>query len=320
MPEVTTREELKYFALRKLGHPIIEINISDDQIEDRIDEALQYFQEWHFDGSEKLYMKHQIQASIMPLDSAIPLDSFKQGEVIVGQTSQATATVWKQPDTMTIQFYLLQGTFIPGETISSENATAVISFIPNCIVLGEMDKKYVDIPHHVLSVSKIFPIQINSGAYYLFDGQYYMLFDILYNFKSADLLTYDMTKTYINLIQQLLIGQKPIRFNRHMEKLYIDFDWKRAVKPEDYIIIECYRVLDPETYTNIYDNYFLKQYTTALMKIQWGENLSKFANIQLLGGITLDGPRILEDGKTEKEKLEEDMKLKYSYPYGFLMG
>jgi hypothetical protein len=191
---------------------------------------------------------------------------------------------------------------------------------PDAIVLGDFEKRYLDIPNHILSVSRIFPIQINSSAYFLFDGQYYLLFDVLYNFKSADLITYELTKEYINLIQQMLIGQKPIRYNRYTEKLYIDFDWKKAIRPEDYLIIECYRILDPTQYPQFWNNFFLKEYTHALFKLQWAQNLGKFSNIQLLGGVTLDAAKMLDDAKAEKDALEEKMKKMWSSPLGFYIG
>lgn len=331
MGQINSRQELKEWVVRKLGFPTISINVDDAQLEDRIDDSINFVQEWHFDGSELTYLKHQMQPSVMELTLAFPVNTFKSGETIIGMDSGTRATIWKQIDATHIQFYLTTNAtatvssdfaqFILGEDVQSTSGTiATIDLNDDSLVLGDFEKRYLDIPNSVLSISRIFPIQMNSSAYFLFDGQYYLLFDVLYNFKSADLVTYELTKEYINLIQQMLIGQKPIRYNRHSGKLYIDFNWQKAVQPGDYLIVECYRVIDPTQYPHFWNNIFLKEYTHALVKLQWAQNLGKFSNISLLGGVVLDAAKMLDDAKTEKDALEEKMKKNWSSPLGFFIG
>jgi len=321
MAEVNSRIELKEYCLRQLGYPVIDINVADQQLEDRIDDALQFFNEWHFDGAEKLYTKHKLTATQLNFAAPIPVDTFRKGDQVIGGTSGAKSMVHVQSaNNASIMVWQTEGAFVNGETISSIISSATLAAI-NAVVIGDLDKKYIDVSNAVMSVTKIFPISANMTTSYLFDPAYYQAFELIWNFNGLDMVSYELMKERINLMNQLLIGQKPIRFNRHTEKLYIDFDWKRAVVPDMYLIIECMRILDPEEYTKVWGDYFLKQYCTALFRIQWGNNISKFAGIQLPGAVTLDGPRILEQGKAEKLELEEQVKNgRFSEPLGFFVG
>jgi hypothetical protein len=321
MAEVTSRLELKEYCLRQLGYPVIDINVADQQLEDRLDDALQFFNEWHFDGAEKLYMKHQMTATKLTFAAAIPAGSFQKGDTVNGATSHATAIVHLQsPDNLSILIWQTTGEFANGEAVANLIFSANLA-ATNAVLKGDLDKQYLDIPNAVMSVTRIFPISATTSSNYLFNEVYYQAFDLLFNFNGMDLVSYELMKERINQINQMLVGQKPIRFNRHTEKLYIDFDWKRAVTPDMYIIIECTRILDPEQYTKVWNDYFLKQYCTALFRIQWGNDISKFAGIQLPGGVTLDGPRILEQGKAEKLELEDQCKSgRWTEPLGMSIG
>jgi hypothetical protein len=322
MAEVTSRLELKEYCLRQLGYPVIDINIADQQLEDRIDDALQFFNEWHFDGAEKIYMKHQMTATQLKFAAAVPASSFRMGDTVTGATGHANAIVWKQA-TDNLSIFVWQttnGQFVNGESVANLSFSTNLA-ATNAIVLGDLDKQYLDIPNAVMSITKIFPISATTSSNYLFNEVYYQAFDLLFNFNGMDLVSYELMKERINQLNQMLVGQKPIRFNRHTEKLYIDFDWKKAVAPDMFLIIECTRILDPEVCPKVWNDYFLKQYCTALIRIQWGNNISKYAGIQLPGGVTLDGPRILEQGKAEKLELEEQMKTgRWAEPLGFFVG
>jgi hypothetical protein len=322
MAEVTSRLELKEYCLRRLGFPVIDINVADTQLEDRIDDSIQYFNEWHYDGCEKLYMKQQLNASKLFFVAPVTIDSFKRGDNIVGQTSGAKALVFQQTTTGYVEVWQIEGAFVASETVtvSSSGATGALA-ATNFITLGILDTHYIDIPHQVMSVVKIFQMSSVSASNYLFDPMYYHVYDMIWNFGGMDLISYEMMRQRLNQINNTFTGQKPLRFNRRQERLYIDLDWKKQVFPNVYVIIECYRVLDPSTYTSVWDDYFLKAYTTELFRIQWGENLSKFSSIQLPGGVVLDGPRILTEGKDAKEKLEEQMKSgRWSEPVSFIVG
>ena len=326
---VTSREELKHWALHKLGHPVIKVNLHDTQMEERIDEALQVFQEWHYDGTEKLFMKHQLKASKMVLDSSFAPGVIVQGWKVTGLTSGAVANIWGQSTPQTVDYYLANGSFILGEAVhmsstgdptKPDGVNAHIQNVAGSITLNEFENRSIDIPNTVLSVSKIFPIQLNTAGTYLFDGQYYTMLDLMFNFKGGDLITYDMTKQHLNLIQQMMGGEKNVRFNHLTGKLYVDLDWQRAVKPDTWLIIECYRILDPSQYLEVWNDQFVKSYTTVLFKEQWAQNLGKFANIQLLGGVTLSAAEMKTEAKEEKKELEDALRNRWSQPLGFLLG
>ena len=327
---VSSREELKEYALRRLGAPTISVNIADLQIEDRIDEALQYFQEWHFDGTEKIFMKHQLKASVMNIVDSFPAGTFKDGWMITGQTSGAHATIWKQTGVSKIDFYLMKdSSFIIGEDIyvsptgditRADGTLTQIVNVPTAIVLGDFEKRYIEVPNTILSILRILPVQMNSAGTYLFDGQYYTMMDVLFNFKGGDLITYSMTKQYLNVLQQMFTGEKNIRYNHLSGQLHVDWDWMRSVKPDIWIIIECYRIMDPSTYPAVWNDQWLKMYVCALLKEQWSQNLGKYQNVQLLGGVTLNAEAMMAQAKEEKKEIEEALRTRFSMPVGFLVG
>lgn len=247
MASVTTREQLKDYCLRRLGAPVIEINIDDDQIEDRIDDAFQFYRDYHYDAVEMVYLKHQI-------------------------TTQDIANL------------------------------------------------YVPIPDSVVGVSRILPFSDRSDGMNIFSIRYQILINDLYSLMSTNLIYYYQVKQELELINQVLVGTKPVRFNRHMNRLYIDMDWAGDVNVGDYIIVECYRILDPDTYRDVYNDRFLKQYTTALFKRQWGENLKKFSGVQLPGGVTLNADKIYEDALDEINKIEAEMQSRFELPVDMFTG
>jgi hypothetical protein len=247
MATVTTREQLKDYSLRRLGAPVIEINIDDDQIEDRIDDAFQFYRDYHYDAVEMVYLKHQITAE-------------------------------------------------------------------------DIANLYVPIPDSVVGVSRILPFSDRSDGMNIFSIRYQILINDLYSLMSTNLIYYYQVKQELELINQVLVGTKPVRFNRHMNRLYIDMDWAGDVNVGDYIIVECYRILDPDTYRDVYNDRFLKQYTTALFKRQWGENLKKFSGVQLPGGVTLNADKIYEDALDEINKIEAEMQSRFELPVDMFTG
>lgn len=243
----TSREQLKEYCLRRLGSPTIDINVDEEQIQDRIDDAIQYFREYHFDGTEHTYLKHQI--------------------------------------------------------------TDI-----------DITNKYIDIPSNISGITRIFDVgESHNSTNSLFNVRYQLSLNELYSFSSADFAPYVMTKRHLETIEEIFVGHQPIRFNRHTNKLYVDMDWDR-VTAGNYLIVDCYAVLDPDTYTDMWGDRWILRYCTALFKRQWGENLSKFGGIQLPGGITLDGVRILNDANAEIEKLENEMINSYSLPVYDMIG
>ena len=250
-----SKTTFKDYCLRNLGFGVIDINVSDDQIDDRIDEAVQYFSHYYFDGVEKMFLKYKITA-----------------DDITRARSNATTSATDRVDT-----------------------SVTASF--------EEGKNYVPLPSSIVSVLRIFSFD-NAATNNMFDIRYQLRLNDLYDFSSTSIVHYEMTMQHLDYLSHLLVGETPIRFTEHQGRLYLDMDWEGDVSADDYLIIECYRKLDPETYTDLYDNMHLKRYATALIKKQWGMNLSKFQNVALLGGVTMNGEQIYSQAQEEIEKLE----------------
>ena len=269
---ITSRETLKQYCLRALGKPVIEINVEDDQVEDRIDEAIQYFAQYHYDGSERMYLKYQVTADV--------ITRARSDETITTVTDTADSTV----------------------TASFKEG-----------------KNYIPMPSNVMSVLQIFPFT-DKAALNLFDVRYQLRLNDLYDFSSTSIIHYDMTLRHLDLLDHILTGERPVRFNQHKNRLYIDMDWANDVKAGDFIIIECYRKLDGSTFTDLFDDIFLKKYTIQLIKKQCVTNLSKFQCVEMLGGVQMNGEQIYSQAQEELNKLEEQIQLSYELPPNYMMG
>lgn len=316
MAKPTTRKQFKDYCLRRLGWPVIDINVDDDQVEDRIDDALQFFQDYHFDGTEKIYMKHK----------------FTQEDI---------------------------------------------------------NRRWIYCPDPVIFVQAVLPFDDSNSSVNMFDLRYQLRLHDLYDFTSVSYVSYEITMQHIRTLNLLFSGTPQFRFNRHQNKLFLDIDWARDAQLGKYVIIECYRAMNPDTITltgtissdgtsnvatgygttfdqeliendmitlsdgqevqvrfinspteivlskpatfsnvsmtkagtsDVWNDRFLKQYATAKLKYQWGSNLSKFAGIQLPGGVTLDGPRIMQEAQAEIDKIEEEMQIFNVLPNEIMMG
>ena len=269
----TTKATFKSYCLRALGDGVIDINVSDDQADDRIDEALQYFAQYHYDGIERMYLKHLITTAEVTRARA---NTDTTGTDTVDSSITAT---WKEGN----------------------------NFIP--------------IPSAVVSVVKVFPFTGTGGGNNMFDIRYQLRLNDLFDLSSTSILHYQMTMDQLDHIEHILIGETPIRFNQHQNRLYIDADWENDFRADvDYLIIECYRKLDPATYTDIYDDIFLKRYATSLLKKQWGANLSKFSGVAMLGGVTMNGETMYTQAIEEQNKLEEEIQLAFELPPMHMIG
>lgn len=250
MSRPSTRQELIDYCLRTLGAPVVEINIDEDQIEDRVDEAIQFWQEYHADATVRTFVKHVI-------------------------TAQDRAN------------------------------------------------KYIDLPDEVLSVTRLFNLLGDrGGAADMFNVQYQMFLNDLYGLRNpGGLIDFEMTRQYLNLIEHVVTGaSQQVIFSRHRGRLYIKDDWQTYTRDGQYMIIECYTALNPAETPKIYNDMALKRYLTALLKRQWGTNLSKFEGLQLLGGVSLNGRAILDEANNEIQKMEEEFESKYSAPLDFFCG
>ena len=251
MANPTSRATLIDYAKRRLGDPVIEINVDEDQVEDRVDEALQYYQEFHSDATVRTYLKHQI-----------------------------TAT--------------------------------------------DIANEYISVASNVLFVSKMFPLTSSfQNSRNFFDIKYQMMLNDIADLQNfaGDLAYYEQMQQYLSILDMKLNGTPQVQWSRHQDRLYIfgDFADKDILEGE-YVVAEVYTILDPETHTSIYNDMWLKDYTTALFKQQWGQNLIKFEGVQLPGGVTFNGRQLYDDGTSEIERLRESIRLEHEMPADFFIG
>ena len=267
----STKATLKSYCLRALGSGVIDINVSDDQIDDRLDEALQYFAEYHYDGVERMYLKHKITSDDI---SRATTDA---SEVATDTADNSVTATW------------LEG------------------------------KGFIPVPEAVISVVSVFPFTDSTTAN-MFDLRYQLRLNDLYDFSSTSIMEYQMTLQHLDFLEHILVGEVPIRFSQHQQRLYLDMDWNNDIKVDEFIIIDCYRKLDPATFPAVFNDMYLKRYATALIKRQWGANLSKFNGVSMLGGVTMNGEAIYSQAQEELEKLEEQIQLAFELPVNYMIG
>ena len=271
MATPASRSQLKEYALRNLGKPVIEINVDDAQLEDRLDEALQYFAQYHYDGVERVYLKYKI--------------------------TEADLLRLKSPD--------------GDSTVSASEGGRTTSYTEA--------NNWIAVPDSVLAVTRIFPLSDKHNNN-MFDIRYQLRLNDLYDFSSTSIIHYEMTMRHLDFLSHILVGETPIRFNQHQNRLYLDMDFEEDVSADDFLIIECYRKLDPSSYPDIFDDIYLKRYVTALIKRQWGANLSKFNGVTMLGGVTMNGAEIYSQAQEEITRLEEQIQLAFETPIDYMMG
>jgi hypothetical protein len=247
MANPRSRTDLKNYCLRRLGHPVIEINIDEDQMQDRIDDALEFYRDYHYDGVERTYYKHQVTSS-------------------------------------------------------------------------DRTNGYIDIPTNINGVINVFPIGTGLNANNLFNLRYQITLNEIYDWSHAQFVNYTESMRRVALMEEIFVGKQPLRFNRHMDRLFIDMDWNTRTVVGEYLIIEAYRVLDPNTYTSVWGDRWLRTYCTQLFKRQWGENLKKFEGMQLPGGVQFNGQQIWSEADEEIKRLEEEVVNNYSMPAMDMIG
>ena len=288
MAKPTTREELKEYCLRQLGAPVLEINVADEQVDDLLDDTLQYFNERHFDGVEKTFLKYQITQ-----------DDINRGRGSGSGSVGVTTT----------------GVGIVTTTGTSTNVSGLGTVTSNFYETSN----FIQVPDSVIGIEKVFKFDTSSISGGMFSIKYQLFLNDLYFFNSVDLLTYRMTKSYLEDIDMLLTTDKQIRFNQRQNRLYLDIDWD-AQEANNFLVIECYRALDPADYSKVFNDSFVKKYLTAAIKKQWGQNLIKFQGVKLPGGIELNGRAIYEDGQRELDEIRQRMSSDYELPPMDLIG
>ena len=273
------RQDFIDYCLRKLGAPVLEINVDDEQIDDAVDDGIQMFNERHFDGVERMYLKYQISQ-----------DDIDRGRARNDSGSTNTAGIVTTVGTSsTITGY--------GSTTSNWYETS----------------NFLQVPDSVVGVEKIFKFDSSSISSGMFSIKYQLFLNDLYYFNSVELLQYAMTKTYLEDIDFLLTPDKQVRFNKRQGRLYLDMDWG-AQTVDNYLVLDCFRALDPEDFNQIYNDIFLKEYVTLLIKRQWGQNMIKFKGVKLPGGIEMNGREIYDDAERALESFRERFKLEYELP------
>ena len=369
MAKPSSRQELIDYCLRQLGEPVLEINVDDDQIEDLVDDAIQYFQERHFDGVERMYLKHQISQSdidssrsntvastgvksdtfnpessgvlnISASNIVIPNHglitgspvyySFGAGSTSIGIATTALAGVGTTSflgiSTDSVLLYAIadnrnqirlaasSSDASSGVAVTFIGSTGIGSthFITTKTEFTEA-RNYIEIPDHVIGINGIFRFDDNTITQNMFSISYQIFLNDVYNFSSIEMLTYSMTKEYLETIQFLISPDKKVRYNKRGNRLYLDLDWK-GVSKDEYIVIDCFRVLDPSENEKIFNDSFLKRYLTALIKKQWGANMSKYTGVKLPGGIELNGRQIYEDALRDLAEIRQRMTFDYEVP------
>jgi len=273
MAQPSSREGLIDYAKRQLGFPVLEINVADEQFQDLLDDAIQIYQERHYDGIARMYLKYKI----------------TQDDIDRGQARGGDSTL--------------------GITTTTTTSTVGLSTTFDL----EENNNYIQMPPSVIGVNNIFKVRSDTVYDGLFNIRYQLFLNDLYAFGSIDLLQYSMVQTKLEDITFLLNPNVRYRFNIRQDRLYIDVDWAQINK-DDFFVIDCFRILDPDDFTKVYNDQFLKRYFTALCKRQWGQNLIKFQGVQLPGGIQLNGRQIYDDGETELAEIRAKMASDYEMP------
>ena len=329
MATPVTRAEFKEYCLRKLGKPVIEINVDDDQVEDRIDEALKYYYDYHFDGTEKMYYRYVFTEADRP-------DAVKEIVVHDGGTGYSNS------DTVTIT--RSTGT----DATSGDGATASITTYANGTISaitmtnnGANYRKdpnvtintstgsgasvsayvggYITMPQNIIGAVNIFDIGDYIATNNIFNLRYQIALNDLYTLTYQSMVPYYMAFQHIQLLENLLVGKQPIRYNRNTNRLYIDVNWAK-IDAGSYLVVEAYQIVDPAKFPDVWGDRWLQRYASALIKKQWGTNLTKFNGIQLPGGVTFNGEKIYNDAEADIEKMEQEMSMSYSLPAYDMIG
>jgi hypothetical protein len=312
------------------------LNIDDDQVEDCIDDSLQFFQEYHFDATENTFLKHQVSGSTLKLAGA-PTGTFSNGEIITGGTSGVQATVhayhsanttlrYKDPEVKSggdgNTFYAnTTTTFSTGETITGNTSSATATtHASTATAIGDYDNKYISIAEAIIGVRRVIPFSDNSRTNSMFSSKYQFALSEMHSLGSGGLAGFEIAQEHLQLINEMFTGQPMFRYNRHADRLYLDISWGTDADIDDFIVVEVDKILDPSTYADIWSDMFLKRYNTALMKKQWGQNLTKFEGMQLPGGVTMNGRQLYDDATTELETIQTEMSLRYELPVDHLIG
>jgi len=328
----TTRAEFKDWCLRELGAPVLKINVDDDQVDDRVDYALKKYQEFHYDATEKIYFKHQIEqrdfpdsvhgVNIVSGNCANSTTKYANGESLVftevitgGPADPAVGTISTDANgnitSVTLTGWGKGYTIAP--TVTANSVTGVGASL-TCELGG-----YIDMPDNIIGVVSIFDISSSIISQDMFSVQYQIALNDLWSLATYSMVPYYLTLSHLSLIQQLLVGSQPIRYTRHRNRLHIDMVWSR-VKVGEYIVGTSYQTISPDDFPDIWSDIWLQRYTVSLIKKQWGNNMKKFGNMMMPGGTVMNGQQIYNEAIQEIVELERDLINSYSIPLEYFVG
>lgn len=321
MSTPTDRKSFGKWCLRNLGHPVIEINVSDEQIDDRIDEALSWYYDFHMDGTNKQYWRAQLAANnfggrvhSLKIDDGGTL--YSNSDTIVftsnnGVGSGAAATLTTNANGIITSATLSANS--NGSGYSLDPSVSVTTSTGSGAVIKPVMGGFVQLPDNIIGTVQLYPMNSTYSSASMFNIRYQMALNDLYTLTNINLVPYYMARQHISLIEEILIGQPPIRYNRHENKLYIDGTWS-VVNEGDWIIVEAYSVIDPVQYPRLWSDKWLQQYTTALIKRNWGSNLKKFQGMPMPGGMMFSGQQIYNEADAEVKLLKDELVNTYSIP------
>jgi len=330
MAEPTTKTEFKAWCKRKLGYPVIDINVDDDQVDDRVDEAIQYWNTFMQNGMQRIYLKHKLTADDVQraktnAEETAVAKGTGASEIstsILGTAASSAATTVTLADASTfptqgqikiaadgtnaeeiVTYSAKTGNVLTTSALTLDHlvGSAVTLYVSATWGIGQ---DYIPMPDGILSVLRILPFT-DRGNLNMFDIRYQLRLNDLYDFSDISVIHYQMTMWQLDLLDMLLVGEKPINFNVHAGRLYIDMAWATDMDIGEYIIMECYRKLNTAEYSQAYNDLFLKRYATALIKRQWGENLIKFQGVTMLGGVQMNGETIYNEAQRTYISLKE---------------
>lgn len=321
---LSTRQELKDYCLRRLGYPVIEINVDDDQVEDRIQDAIEFWQEYHFDGVEKVYLSEEITASKLKLSTSLA-NNFIVGEKIIGTTSGAVGYLHEILGLNELAIKKENKAFTNGETITGEDSGFTTTLhASTAYTQGTLAQNYFDVADNITGIIRVFPLgsagSSATGSTNIFNVVYQFRLNDMYNLLSSDITYYQQVKMHLQLLDDMFAGNRTIRFNRKQNRVYLDVNWKETFSIGDHVIFEASAILDPEVYNEIYNDIFLKRYATALIKRQWGDNMKKFQGMKLPGGVEMNGQQIYNEAMEEIQQIEVEMQSRYELPVDFMVG
>ena len=346
MAEPTTKAEFKSWCKRKLGYPVIDINVDDDQVDDRVDEAIQYWNIFMQNGQQRVYLKHKLtQADVDRAKTSAEETIAAKG---TGASEVSTSTLNGAVSASGTSVTLTDATNFPltgSITIAADatpNAAETVAYsaktgnvlttsalannhADGAVVTLSVDstwytgQNYFIMPDGVEAVLRILPFD-NRGTMNMFDIRYQLRLNDLYDFSDISIIYYQQVLWQLDLLDMILVGEKPIEFNMHQDRVYVSMDWDNDMSVNDYLIFEVYRKINPSEYTQAYNDFWLKRYATALIKKQWGENLIKFQGVTMLGGVTMNGEVIYNEAKEEISTLETEGRLTYETPVDFDIG